>query len=95
MNSYVRGKRYRYIDPIRMFCKVIVVKSEAREKKNHIIWNEKVRAHIASRCREGVLTMQKFISASLANLCRKRLPYQQREYTTLSYYSTRAIIILT
>lgn len=46
MNSYVaRGKRYRYIDPIRMFCKVIVTKSEAREKKNHIMEGESASLH--------------------------------------------------
>ena len=76
-----------------MFYKVIIAKSEAREKKNHIIdimERERVRAFVAPRCREGVLTMQKFISASLANLCRKRLPYQQRELYYAPYYSTLA-----
>lgn len=43
-----------------------------------------------TKVEEGVLTMQKFISTSLANLCRKRLPYQRRElYYALVLLDTR------
>lgn len=73
-----------------MFRGVIIVRSEAREKKNRIAEHERVRICIAPRCREGVLTIQKFISASLANLCRERLPYQERElYYALVLLDTR------
>lgn len=59
-------------------------------RKRIVLWNKRIRAYIAPRCREGVLTMQKFIFASLANLCRKRLPYQQRElYYALVLLDTR------